>query len=143
MGKLTFGDEGTGARGKSLLLESGVEFGQLFFGHCEKEGLEEDDGFADTGVDVVVGEIEEVPGLIGLQRISIADVRSRGGEGGVEVLHEFEEGGNFVKELGTLAKQQAAAEAIEMRGAAAGAFLEIIGIEGTKIRSGAKVFRMG
>ena len=67
MGKLPFGDQDVGRRDKRVFLQSRIELPELFFGQRAEEGLQQDDGFAEASIDVVVRGIQQFPGALRLQ----------------------------------------------------------------------------
>jgi hypothetical protein len=80
-------------------MECDVEVHQLLLGERQEEALEEDNGFAKTGIEVVMGGIEQVPLAFGPDRGRIVQLFGGIGAGVIEILHEFQEGRNLVEKL--------------------------------------------
>ena len=140
MGKMAFGEKGDGRGGKGILLKGGGEFDDLLARKSLEKTLEEDDAFAEAGIEVVMGAIEDAPFELRLQGGGILEFRSGIGEGLFEVLDEVNEGGDFVKELRALTQQDAAAKVIKTGGAAAFWILKILWIQRIDAGRSAEVF---
>ncbi len=69
-------------------MECDVEVHQLLLGERQEEALEEDNGFAKTGIEVVMGGIEQVPLAFGADRGRIVQLFGGVGAGLIEILHE-------------------------------------------------------
>ena len=108
----------------------------------QQKALEKDDGFAETGVEVVVRGIEQIPFALGLHGRGVVQLLRGITEGFVEILDEFQKGGDFVMKLRTMTEKNAAADSVEAGGAAALGLLKIFGIERTGIRDNAKMLGM-
>jgi hypothetical protein len=60
-------------RAVSTFLKRGQEFLELAFRQGVKEGLEENDGLPQTGIQIVVRSIEDVPLAVGVQGVACED----------------------------------------------------------------------
>jgi hypothetical protein len=143
MGKMALGGEQWRGRKDGRAMECGVELLQLPFREGQEEALEKDNRFAQTGIEVVMGGVEEVPLAFRLDGGGVVEHLRGTGEGFVEIFNKFEEGGDFMKKLRALAEEDPAANSIEAGGAAALGLLKIFRIKRTEIGSGAKVLGMG
>jgi hypothetical protein len=74
MGKMALGKRDTGGGGCGPLLEGGSEFRDLSGGKGQKETLQEDDGFPEAGIDVVMRGVEDAPFPLGLKGDGILKV---------------------------------------------------------------------
>ena len=142
MGKMTLWGKQGSRRRDGGPVERGVKLRQLHFRERQEEALEKDNGFAEAGVEVVMGGVKEVPLLFGSNRGRIAQLFGGAGAGFIEILDEFLEGRNLVKKLRTLTKKDAAANSVETCGPAALGLLKIFGIQRTEIGSHAKMLCM-
>ena len=103
MGKMPLGGEQRRRRTHGSAVQCGVEVQQLLLWKGQEEALEKDNGFPEAGVEVVVGGVEQVPLAFRLHGGRVVQLFRGIAEGFVEILDEFQEGGNFMKELRTLA----------------------------------------
>ncbi len=103
MGKMPLGGKEWGSRWQWSTVERGVEVHQLPLRERQQEALEKHNGFAKAGVQVVVGDVEEVPFLLGTNRGRIVQLFRGAGASLIEIFNKLLKGGNFVKKLGTLA----------------------------------------
>ena len=142
MGKMPLGGQQRGRGRDGRALEGGIELQQLLIREGQEEALEKDDGFAEAGIEVVMGGVEQVPFAFGLQGGTVVQLFPGFAKGFAEILDEFQQGRDFMKKLRTLAEKNAAAYCIETRGAAALRLLKIFGIERTEIGDDAKMFGM-
>jgi hypothetical protein len=142
MGKMTLGGKQGRRRRDGGPVERGAKLRQLHFRERQEEALEKDNGFAEAGVEVVMGGVKKVPLLFGSYRGRIVQLFSGAGAGFIEILDELQEGGDFMKKLRTLTKKDATANSVETCGSAALGLLKIFGIQRTEIGSHAKVLCM-
>jgi hypothetical protein len=142
MGKMPLRGQHWGRGRQGNTLKGGAELQQLLIRERQQKALEKDDGFAEAGVEVVVRGIEQIPFPLGLHGGGVVQ-RSRGiTEGFVEILDEFQKGGDFVMKLRTMTEKNAAADSVEAGRAPALGLLKIIGIERAQIGDDAKMFCM-
>jgi hypothetical protein len=99
MGKMPLGGEQRGRRTHGSALECGVEVQQLLLREGQEEAFEKDNRFAEAGIQVVVGGIEQVPFAFRLQGGRVVQLFRGFAEGFVEILDEFQEGRDFMKKL--------------------------------------------
>jgi hypothetical protein len=142
MGKMPLGGQQWGRGREGSTQESGVELQQLLIREGQQKALEKDDGFAEAGVEVVMRGIEQIPFALGLHGGGVVQLLHGITEGFVEILDEFQKGGDFVMKLRTMTEKNAAADSVEAGGAAALGLLKIFGIERTEIRDNAKMLGM-
>jgi len=64
-----------------------------------KEGLEENNGFPQAGIQIVMRRIKDIPLAVGVQGIACEDLLRGSVKIGGKLLDEFCEGGDFVEEL--------------------------------------------
>ena len=86
--------EGAAQAGEPLRhrgFEFGAESFQLVGGKSAKEGLQDDFGFAEAGVEVVVEAIERVPSVAGLSAEFVGEFAGGFPELAVEALKRFGE----------------------------------------------------
>lgn len=113
----------------SAFLKRGEKLLQLAFRQGVKEGLEENDGLPQTGIQIVVGGIEDIPIALAVQGVARENFLRRGQEVAGEFLDEFREGGNLVEELRPPGKEHFTENTIESRDSLAARILKILGIE--------------
>jgi len=99
MGKMPLGGEQRRRRTHGSAPEGGVEVQQLLLREGQEEALEKDNGFAEAGIEVVVGGIEQVPFAFRLQGGGVVQLFRGVREGFVEILDQFQEGRDFMKKL--------------------------------------------
>ena len=102
MGKMPLGGEQRRRRGHGSAVECGVELRQLAFGEGQEKAFEKDDRFAEAGIQVVMGGVEEVPFAFGLNGGRVVQFFRSVGEGLVEVINKVEQRRDFMKKLRTL-----------------------------------------
>jgi len=139
MGNMAPGQDSAGNRGNSVVLEGGGELGELFGRESMEEALEQDDGFAEASIEVVMRAIEDLPFTLRMQGEGILQVSGGTGEGLFEVLDEVNQSGDFVKELRALGQHDAAAKIVEACGATTFWILKIFGVEWIDARGSAEV----
>jgi hypothetical protein len=126
----------------SAFLKRGQELLQLAFRQGVKEGLEENNGLPQTGIQIVVRGIEDIPLAIGVQGVACEDLLRRSEKIGGEFVDEFGEGGDFVQELRLPGKKHFAENTVESRDTLAARILKILGIERSEMRRGAGMPRV-
>ena len=142
MGKMPLGSQEGGGRRHRSAAECRVKLQQLVVRKGQEEALEKDDGFAEAGVEVVVGGIKQAPFAFGLQGRRVVQLFRGVGEALAEIFDEFQECGDLMEKLRTLAQKNATADSIKAGGTAALGLLKIFGIERAEIRNDAKMLRM-
>src|SRR5258708_17272996 len=96
MGKMPLGVEQWRGYRDGRPTECDVEVHQLPLGERQEEALEEDNGFVKSGIEVVMGGIEQVPLAFGADRGRIVQLFGGIGAGRIEILHEFQQGRNLL-----------------------------------------------
>ena len=74
MGKMAFGNQDAGIRGCGGFLQGKGEFRDLLSGKGQKETLQKDYGFPETGIDVVVRGVEDAPFTLGLEGGGVLEI---------------------------------------------------------------------
>lgn len=120
----------------SAFLKGGKELLELAFRQRVKEGLEENDGLPQTGIQIVVRGIEDIPIAVEVQGVACEDFLRRGQKVAAELFNEFGEGGDFIEELGPPREKQLAENTVKTCDTLAVAILKIMGIQRSKIRRG-------
>jgi hypothetical protein len=126
----------------SAFLKRSEELLQLAFRQCVEEGLEENESLPQTGIQIVVRGIEDIPIAAGVKGVACEDFLRGGQKVGGELLDEFGKGGDFVQELGPPGKKHLAENTVEARDPLAVAILKILGIQRSKMRRGAGMPRV-
>ena len=139
MGKMT-GADGDRCGGDSRLnLQRGLEAGELRLGKSMEKRLEEDDGLAQAGIEIVVDRVKQFPIVLRLNGLAAGKFFHGGLEGGMELIDKIGEGRDFVKELGFAREENPAEEIIEASDALTPGVLKILRVERGEIGSGAKM----
>jgi len=123
----------------SAFLKGSEELLELAFQQRVEEGLEEDDGLPQTGIQIVVRGIEDIPIAVGVKGVACKDFLRGGQKVGGELLDEFRQCGDFVEELGPPGKKHLAENTVETRDTLAAGILKILGIQRSKMRRGAEM----
>jgi hypothetical protein len=126
----------------SAFLKRGEELLKLAFRQGVKEGLEENDGLPQTGIQIVVRGIEDIPITVGVQGVAGEDFLRSGLKVGSKLLDELGEGGDFVEELRPSGKEHHAENTVETREALAAGILKILGIKRSEVRRSAGMPRV-
>lgn len=142
MGKMLLRGKQRRGRGQGSAAEGGAELQQLVLRQRQQEALQQNDGFAEARVEVVVRSIEQVPFALGLKQGWVVQFFRGVAETVVQMLDQLYQGRDFVKKLGTLAEKNSAADSVEAGGTAALGQLKIVGIQRAEIGNSAKVLGM-
>lgn len=126
----------------SAFLKRGEELLKLAFRQGVKEGLEQNDGLPQTGIQIVVGGIENIPIAVGVPGVAGKDFLRSGLKVGSEFLDELGEGGDFVDELRPSRKEHLTENTVETREALASGILKILGIKRSEVRRSAGMPRV-
>ncbi len=118
------------------------ELQELAFRQGVQEGLEQNDGFPQTGIQIVMRSIENFPMRVAIQGVPREDLLQRSEKIGGEFVHEFAQCGDFVQELRPPGKKYLAENTVESRHTLAAGVLKILGIKRSKVRRGAEMPRM-
>ncbi len=137
LGRATKGD-GKGQR----FIEKRLETDELGIWEGVEKGLEDNDGFAEAGIQVVMNGIEKFPLKVGADGIAGSQFIGGRLKTGVEFVDEIGERGDFVIKLRPASEKDPAEKIVEQRDALAAGMLKIIGVERSKIRCNAEMFGM-
>ncbi len=99
-----FGHAHLGANGRLKWL-------QLVVGEGHEEGLQKDDGFPQTGIQIVVSCVHNLPIGVGVHRADAGNLSGSGAKIVVKIVDHFAQRADLVKELGALAEKDAAEQA--------------------------------
>src|SRR4029077_432721 len=91
----------------------------------DEEGLQEHDGLAEAGVQVVVRSVHDLPVLGGLDRSASAKILGGLAKVPADIDHHLLEGTDFMEKLGALGEQDAAEQIAHFSGALLAGTLEI------------------
>jgi hypothetical protein len=141
MGKMTVGGK-TEASSVTGLADRGLEIGQLPGGKGVKKGLEQDHGFAQAGIQVVVHGIQHIPLAIRVRGIAASEFRNGGLEAGMEIFDEIRERGDLIGELRLARKQNPAKQVVKQSDALTLGMLKILRIQRRDVRCDPEMFRM-
>jgi len=142
MDKITrLGTRHTLGAGSAFLIR-GEELLQLAFRQGVKEGLEENDALPQTGIQIVVRGIEDIPIAAGVQGVAGEDFLRSGLKVSSKLLDELREGGDFVDELRPSGKEHFTENIIETRDTLASGILKILGVQRSEVRRGAGMPRV-
>ena len=100
-----------------MLGDVGGECGQLFRGQSAEEGFENYFGFAEAGIEVIVGEVQRLPREAGLNGYAIGDIAGCLVEFPVELLDGGGKDAQFMEEARAAAEEDVVEEAIPGGGA--------------------------
>ena len=123
-----------------LSTDSRLEGPYLAIRERHKKGFQQDDGFPQAGIQVVMGGVYRSPFSVAVQRVAVGNVVCRGAKIKIEVIYHLTEGADLVKELGAFAKQDAAPQAIAMCRLLPTGSLEISRVKGSRVGNRAVVF---
>jgi hypothetical protein len=112
-----------------VFTERELELRQLAFRQGMEKAFQDDDTLAQAGIQIIVGDIQDIPIQVRARGQSFAERFNRRFKILPELFHHFGQGGNLVKELRTLGKKDAAEEAVEASNALTSRVLEILRIQ--------------
>lgn len=115
------------------------EAGKLIFRESDKEGLEQDLGFTETGIEIVMTGVEGGPERVGIERKAVRKVRGNLGEVSVEIFDQIGESADLVQELGAMGEQNTIEQGIHAGGALRFRADEVSGVEWGSVGDNAKV----
>jgi hypothetical protein len=117
-----------------------LEGEELILGKGDEERLEQDDGFAEAGVQVKVTSVNDLPKRRRVKSRSAGNLARGFPKLGVEVLNDFEKTVRFVEELGALREQDETEQAVHAGGVLSLGTTEVLGIKRFCIGDGSVVF---
>lgn len=137
-----FGSSGKRGGKNQRFIEKRLETDELGIWEGVEKRLEDNDGLAEAGVQVVMNGIEKFPLKVGADGIAGSQFIGGRLEAGVEFVDEIGERGDFVIKLRPAGEKNPAEKIVEQRDALAAGMLKIIGVERSKIRCDAEMFGM-
>ena len=141
MGKIS-GSSGNRGGENQRFIEKGLETDELGIWQGVEKRLEDDDGLAEAGIQVVMNGIEKFPRKVGAEGIAGSQFIGGRLKAGNEFVDEIGERGDFVIKLRPAGEKNPAEKIVEQRDALATGMLEIIGVQRSKIRRDAEMFGM-
>jgi hypothetical protein len=139
MGKMAGANVNRSGRSGRLSLQSGLEPRQLHVGKSMEKRLEEHNGLAQAGIEIVMNRVQHLPIKFRLQGLAAGEFFHGVVETAIQSFDKVGEHRDFVKELGFAGKQDFAEKIIEARDALTSRILKILRRERGEIGSGAKV----
>ena len=142
MGKVAEAGDSPKRGGGELAKERVLELGQLVLWQGVQEALKDDHGFAQGGIEVIVGGVEGFPILVGVGGSAFGQILDGGAKVRAEVFDELDEATEFVEELHFTGENDLAEEAVEQCDALAAGDKKIVRIEGLEVGDGTEMFGM-
>jgi len=99
MGKMTLWGKQRGGRREERAVECRIELQQLRVRQSQQEAFEKDYGFAEAGIQVIVGGVQLVPFEFWLDGGGVVQGFRSAEEGLVQIFNQLQKSGDFMKEL--------------------------------------------
>jgi hypothetical protein len=141
MGKMP-GTDGQWGGGSGRHVESGLKDRQLRFWEGVEKGLEKDHRLAKAGVQIIVNRVKEFPVAVEAKGIAVGQLFRGGFKSGFKIFDKIGQGRNLMGKLGFTGEKDSAEEIVKQGHSLASGILKVLSIEGSEIRSNAKMFRV-